>query len=293
LGPETTFGRYRLDERLSPDGATWAAEDLDAPSSMVAVKILPEGTDVISARHIGDLLESVDDPHVNPLSDEGEMPDGRPFLVYPVVEGITLREFMNQSGPLPLSVAGLLISQIGQALEALHSRKVIYGILSPEHVMVQQIHGHLRAVLLNAGVFGLQGQSSASPGYVAPEQAAGNPLPASDMFSLGAIAAEMLTGKRAFRYGSLADLQRIQRIGIPRGALRKLRSRIPLRVEEEIRRATAWDPAQRPSDSAVFGSRIAEFLGTGGNKTRRLVIVGLLAAAASVLGLRRCGRLPR
>ncbi len=290
MAPDTPFGRYRLQERLNPDGDTWLAEDLDSPATPVAVKILPEGTDVLAARHLGDIIGSVTAREINPLTDNGELPDGRPYLVYPVVEGTTLREFMNTHGPLPLSLAGSLIAQLGAAIEALHAQKIVYGSLAPEHIIVQQAHGGgVRAILLNAGAFRISGQTSASPGYLSPEQAAGKPTIASDIFSLGVVAAEMVTGKRPFRYGSLADLQRLQRIGIPRGALRKLRSRIPLRAEEEIRKATSWDPAHRPPDAAILGQRLAESLGTGRFQKRRVVLLALLGTVFAAVSARRCG----
>jgi len=264
------------------------AEDLEDPTAQPVVKILPEGSDAIASRHLHELPAL---PEINPLTDTGELADGRPFLVYPYVEGSTLRDFLNASGPLPLVVAGQLIAQIGRGLEALHEKRWVYGVLSPEHVMVRQNHGRQQAVLLHAGAFRVSGRTSASPGYLAPEQAAGSPTAASDVFSLGAVAAEMLTGRRVFRYGSLAELQRLQRIGPARGSLRKLRSKIPPRVEEELRRAMSWDAAHRPSDVAVFGSRISEYLGREGLfPKRRLVLLGLAGVALTMAGLRRCRR---
>lgn len=291
MSPEPEAGRYRLVERLSIDSDTWMAEDLEDPVARPVVKILPEGSDTIAARHLSELLGGELPVEINPLTDSGELANGRSFLVYPFVEGSTLREFLNASGPLDLAVAGQLISQIGRGLESLHDKRLTYGVLAPEHVIVQQSHGRLQAVLLNAGAFRVTGSTSASPGYLAPEQAAGNPVPASDIFSLGAVAAEMLTGRRVFRYGSLPDLQRLQRIGPARGSLRKLRRNIPVRVEEELRRAMSWDAAHRPSDIAVFGSRMVEYLGAEGLfPRRRLVLIGLAGLALSVAGLRRCKR---
>jgi serine/threonine protein kinase len=209
--------------------------------------------------------------------------------VYPFVDGTPLRDFLNASGPLPLAAAGQIIAAIGQGLEALHERRIVYGILSPEHIVVTQEHGKLSAVLLNAGAFRVSGTTSTSPGYLAPEQASGNPTLASDVFSLGAVAAEILTGRRVFRYGSLSELTRLQRIGVARGSLRKLRHKIPQRVEEELRRALSWDAAHRPSDIAVFGRRLLEYLGAEGLfPKRRLFLLGAAGLAMAVLGLRRC-----
>ncbi len=291
MGPESEAGRYRLTERLEPESDTWLAEDLEDPTAHPVVKILPEGSDAIAARHLAELFGTEQHAEINQLTDCGELPDGRPFLVYPYVEGTSLRNFLNASGPLPLALAGQLLADMGRGLEALHGRRMVYGILSPEHVIVHQEHGRLQAKLLNAGSYRVTGSTSTSPGYLAPEQAAGNPVLASDVFSLGAVAAEMLTGRRVFRYGSLAELAKLQKIGVPRGALRKLRGKIPLRVEEEIRRALSWDPAHRPSDIALFGERMTEYLGAEGLfPKRRLIILGVGGLVLASLGYRRCRR---
>lgn len=291
MAPDFEAGRYRLQERLNPDSETWTAEDLEDPTSQVVIKLLAEGADAIAARHVIETLRKTDSPVLNLPVDQGELPDGRPFLVYPWVDGPTLREYLNTSGPLPLPLAGSLISQIASGLGALHRIRIVYGLLAPEHVIIRHTHVRHQAVLLDTGIFRVSGRTSASPGYLAPEQLAGQPTLASDVFSLGALAAEMLTGRRAFRYGSLNELQRLQRIGLARGSLRKLRSKIPLRAEEEIRRATSWDPAQRPSDVAVFGSRLAELLGASDSfPLRRAIILGLLGLTAGAATLRRCRR---
>ncbi|MBC8165967.1 MAG: protein kinase [Bryobacteraceae bacterium] len=289
--PESQTGRYRLLERLQPDSDTWLGEDLEDPVLQVVIKILPETADVIAARHLVESLADIAATGLNVPVDEGELPDGRPFLVFRLAPGDSLRELLNAGGPIPLAVAGSVIRQISASLAALHSRNIVYGILSPEHVIVQHFRGRHLAVLLNVGIYRSVARSSASPGYLAPEQLAGAAATGSDIFSLGVLAAEMLTGRRPFRYGSLEELSRQQRIGIPRGSLRKLRPKIPMRVEEEIRKATSWDTAHRSSDIEVFGSRIAEALGdNGGFPKRRLFLAALIGAALAAVGLRRCQR---
>lgn len=289
LAPEYETGRYRLVGRLLPESETWLAEDLEDPTARVVVKILPHNSDAIAARHLTETLGRIEAAGLNLPGDEGELPDGRPFLVYPYLEGSTLREFLNASGPLSLPLAGTLMQQLGRALGSLHAAHFAYGTLAPEHVIVQQAHGRHKAILLNAGIYRVTEETSASPGYLAPEQLAGHATLSSDVFSLGTIAAEILTGRRAFRYGSLEDLTRQQRIGIPRGSLRKLRSKIPVRVEEEIRRATSWDSAHRPSDIEVFASKLGEFLNASeGFPKRRLFLGGILGVALLAAGMRRC-----
>ena len=288
---ENEAGRYRLQEKLSPEGNSWVAEDLEEPGTQVVVKFLPETGDAIAARHASEALAELKRPELALPVDDGETPDGRPFLVYPWIPGQTLRDLLNDSGPLPFARVGRLLRQIGDALGDLHERDIVYGAVAPEHIVLQHTHGHETPVLLHAGWFRLAGETSTSPAYLSPEQLAGNVTPAADVWSVAALAAEMLTGRRAFRYGSLAELHHLHQRGIQRGGFRRLRSKLPIRVEEELRRALAWDAAQRPTDVRLLTTRLAEFLGTdSGLPKRRLFLLGTLGLAVIAVGVRNCRR---
>jgi hypothetical protein len=104
------------------------------------------------------------------------------------------------------------------------------------------------------------------------------------------VAAEILTGRRAFRYGSEHDLERQQRIGMARGSLRQLRHNIPLRVEDEIRRALAYDPLHRPGDAEVWAGRLADSLEEASKRPMRRVILfaALLGAVSAGSAIRSC-----
>jgi serine/threonine-protein kinase len=286
---ENEAGRYRLQEKLSPEGNSWVAEDLEEPGTRVVIKFLPETADAIAARHLSEALSGLRRPELALPVDEGETPEGRPYLVYPWIPGQTLRDLLNESGPLAFARAGRLLQQIGDALGDLHQRGIIHGAIAPEHIVVQHAHGHEHPVLLHTGWFGLSGETSTSPAYLSPEQLAGKITPAADVWSVAAVAAEMLTGRRAFRYGSLADLHHLHRRGIRRGGFRQLRPKLPIRAEEELRRALAWDVAQRPGDARILTARLAEFLGaTSGLPRRRLFLLGALGLAAIAVGIRNC-----
>lgn len=288
---ENEPGRYRLRERLSPDADSWVAEDLEEPGTQVVVKFLPEEADTLAARHAVESLADLQRPGLALPVDEGETPEGRAYLVYPWIPGSTLRELLNAGGPLPFARAGRLIGQLGAAVAALHERGVLHGAIAPEHIIIHQEHGHEIATLLHAGAFRVTGETSTSPAYLAPEQLAGSTSPATDTWSVAAVAAEMLTGRRVFRYGSLAELNHVQRRGVMRGAFRKLRPKLPLRVEDELRRALSWDVAQRPADVQILTSRLAELLGSNsGLPKRRLFILGGLSLAAIAVGVRNCRR---
>jgi hypothetical protein len=89
----------------------------------------------------------------------------------------------------------------------------------------------------------------------------------------------------------MEELHRMHLRGVHRGAFRKLRSKLPLRVEDEIRRGLSFDPGQRPPDVEVFGNRLGEFLGADKAPVRRrMLLLALLAIAVIVTGIRRCRR---
>lgn len=268
----------------------WLAEDLEDPTRRVAVKILPGSADAIAARHLVESLAGLSSPWLNKPLDEGELPGGEPFVVYPFIEGETLREYLNNSGPLPAGVAAALISQLGSALGELHDRGVIHGAIAPEHIVVRSGHG-LALTLLNTGVFRVAGETSVSPAYRAPEHLAGNASLASDVFSFAAVAAEIVTGRRIFRYGSLSELAHIQQRGLARGALRQQRRKLPVRFEDEIRRGVAFEAAQRPSEIRAYAARLAESLGGAARiSRRRLVLLTGLGGVAAALSIRNCKR---
>lgn len=290
MGPEHATGRYRLQNRLTPEGSTWVGEDLEDPTQQVVIKFLPEGADAIAARHLVENLADLGSKGLAVPVDEGETAEGRPFLVYRWVEGLTLRELMAESGTPGFARSGRILYQLGIALEALHTRGIIHGAVAPEHIVITHAHGKDTVTLLHAGAFRVARETSASPAYLAPEQLRGEAIGASDVFSVAAVGAEMLTGRRAFRYGSLEDLEHLHKRGIARGAFRKLKPKLPLRVEEELRRALSSDPGHRPADVQVFTTRLAEYLGGGTRAAiskRRLFLLVLLAAALFVMVVRR------
>ena len=280
LGPDNHTGRYRLQERLPGEGDAWLAEDLEDPTSAVVLKLLPPGRGAFDAQAVVDRAASI--PHIGiavPV-DAGETPDGRGFIVLPYLQGHTLRDVLNASGPLPFTRIAGWTRQLGEALERAHEGGLIHGAIAPEHIIVSGD----RVALISASWFG---EPTVPPGYLAPEPERGK---SADIYSLGTVIVEMLTGRRAFRYGSLSDLQRQQRIGLALGSVRKLRARVPARAEEELRKALAYHPAHRPAEARVMCNRIAESLAEAGRApwTRPILFVVLLLVVFVISLMRAC-----
>jgi serine/threonine-protein kinase len=290
LTPNPDIGRYRLDRRMPTEGNVWLAEDLEDPLTPVVVKFVAEDGDIFGYRQQGHALAELEEPGLIAPIDSGEAPGGLPFFVFPYVEGRTLRQVLNEDGPMPVRRAAAILKQTGRILAAAHSRQIAHGALDPEHIILTHAHGRDIVNVINFGSWRLVPQPSTSLAYHAPEHSAGRFTTSADIFSFAAIAAEMLTGRRVFRYGSEKDLAKQQRIGVARGAFRKLRHDIPPRVEDELRRALAYDPSHRPADAAVFADRIADGLSEAPALPLRriLLLAGLVAAVAGGGAYRAC-----
>ena len=287
-GPQA--GRYRLLELQDEEFESWFAEDLEDPGTRVLVRFLTPGSDILAARHTVETLAGLETDGIVPPIDEGETQGGNAYLVYPYVDAITLRELLKQTGPLSLARAGGLLRHIGHALSTLHERGMVHGYVAPDRILIRSERNGESALLLDAGVFRASSDSRISPAYQAPEQLNGEAKPASDLWSLAAVATEMITGRRAFRYSSLKELERMHRIGIARGAVRKRRPKLPYRAEEELRRGLTYDLLARPSDIATYADRLAESLGRSGVWTRRRLATGFLLLLTGAVMSRNCRR---
>jgi serine/threonine protein kinase/pimeloyl-ACP methyl ester carboxylesterase len=138
-------------------------------------------------------------------------------LILEFVEGQSLRRLLKERGPFPPNVAVTIAAQIASGLEEAHTAGIVHRDLKPENVMVS---GSAEVKITDFGLVTLRDQPTltqegmlvGTPSYMAPEQVEGSPLsPATDIFALGLIVLEMLTGRRLFERATLqATLQAVQ-----------------------------------------------------------------------------------
>lgn len=221
LAPGTTLGPYRI-ERLIGSGAmgeVYRAHDARLDRE-VAVKVLP--APFASDRRLKQRLErearalaTLSHPHICPIFDVGQQ-DGVDYLVMEYLEGETLANRLAK-GPLPLHQALRCASEIAAALDAAHRQGLVHRDLKPGNVMLTKAGARLldfglaklRPSLTGAG----KADTAAAPGslltgegrivgtlhYMAPEQLNGKEADArTDIFAFGAVAYEMVTGRKAF-----------------------------------------------------------------------------------------------
>jgi serine/threonine-protein kinase len=195
--------------------------------------------------------------HIVDVIDFGVTFDGDSFLVMEYLEGPSLRDVVDEGPPMPLSLALSIAGQIAEGLHAAHQRGIVHRDLKPENILLTRHKDNKRYVkLLDFGIAKLTEQQATNltvagmvvgtPTYMSPEQAGGEPVDhRADIYSLGTILYEMLTGKVPFTGETTKQilLAHLTQTPVPP---RELRPEIPVTVEAVILHALEKDPPNRP-----------------------------------------------
>ncbi|WP_109211456.1 MULTISPECIES: serine/threonine-protein kinase [Microbacterium] len=258
-------GRYRLGDCVGEGGMArvYRAEDV-LLGRTVAIKLIRPGIDGASserARSEMTVLASLNHPSLVTLFDARLVPGQPEYLAMEFVDGPTLGSRLASGGPLPPNIVGHLGAELAEALHVVHKAGVVHRDIKPSNVLLSppQIPGaRPRAKLADFGIAYLLDTSRiTSPGlvigtvaYLAPEQLRGeSPTPAADIYALGLVFLEALTGERVHPHG-----------GGMAAAVARLESQpeIPASLEEPwidlLTRMLHPDPSQRPTAAEVAAS---------------------------------------
>jgi len=261
--------RYQIEREIGSGGmaTVFLAQDLKH-NRRVAIKVLrPELAATLGpdrfVREI-EIAAQLSHPHILPLHDSGEA-KGILYYVMPYVEGESLRERLDRVGKLSVAEAVRLTDEIASALSYAHEQGIVHRDVKPENIMlsggraVVADFGIGRAVTA-AGGDRLTGTGFAvgTPAYMSPEQAYGDAVDGrSDVYALGCVAYEMVSGRAPFE----ADTPQALFAKQVAGTIPSLRARdpaIPLFVERAVERALA----KQPADGFQTASEFAEALTT-------------------------------
>src|SRR5215218_4202349 len=202
-------GRYRLDAQIGAGGMSTVYRAFDTTlERQFAVKLMhreiaSDSDQLERFRREARSVAQLSHPHIVGVIDAGEE-DGRPYIVLEYVEGETLKERIRRMGRLPIDEAIAYAIEIARALGAAHARQIVHRDIKPQNVLVD---GEGSAKVTDFGIArsledeGLtaDGRVLGTTDYVSPEQALGHDVDGqSDIYSLGIVLYEMLTGDVPF-----------------------------------------------------------------------------------------------
>jgi eukaryotic-like serine/threonine-protein kinase len=248
-------GRYRLESKLGSGGMSTVYlaldEVLDRP---VAIKLLhreisEEADQLERFRREARAAARLSHPNLVGVIDAGE-DDGRPYIVFEYIEGRTLKRRLQEEGRLPVDEAVAYAIEIGRGLTAAHARKLVHRDVKPQNVLIDPDG---RAKVTDFGIArSLESKGLTATGrvlgttdYVSPEQAMGEDVDErSDVYSLGVVLYEMLTGDVPFRAETQVGVA-MKHVNEPMPDVQTRRPEVSAAVASVVDRATTKDPRDR------------------------------------------------
>lgn len=284
--PRVIDNKYRIEQLLGRGGmgAVYRARDMRL-DRQVAVKVVrPELLEDNDARRRfrreAQLVARLQHPGIVSIFDFGTLAGGGAFLVMELVRGEDLRRVLHREGRLEPARAVRILAAVCAAIEAAHQEGVLHRDLKPENIVLPG--GDVEAKVLDFGVAKLvedrpatgaaaedageyhatltmAGTIIGTPAYMAPEQLrAETPGPRTDVFALGVIAYEMLSGELPFSRGALTEVILAQ----ARGAtpLTGRDAAIPAALDRAVMRALDMELEGRPGSAQAFASEVVASL---------------------------------
>jgi serine/threonine protein kinase len=278
-------GRYRILAKLGEGGmgAVYRGEQISLKRK-VAIKLLrPElSADPALVRRFNteaELAARLSHPNTVNIYDFGQEPDGTLFIAMELVDGRSLRQVLTAEGALPPGRALAIAQQLAASLGDAHGRGIVHRDLKPDNVMLSE-RGKDRDVVrvLDFGIAKLRedGRATAqalqggnaltqagdlvgTPQYMAPEQIRGEAVDGrTDVYALGAMLYEMLTGRLPFEGTSVMAILSKHLLDTPEPpSRRRPELGIPVTLDALVMSALAKDPAQRLASMEVLAERIA------------------------------------
>jgi beta-lactam-binding protein with PASTA domain len=262
IGRDTIIdGRYRVQRRLGSGGMAevWCAEDSQL-GRRVALKLLAPRFAADPGfrerfRREASAAAGMQHPNIVSIYDRGEW-DGTSYIAMELVDGRTLKQLVQQRGPLPPAVAVELTIEILKALRYAHRRGIVHRDIKPQNVLLDE---EGQAKVADFGIARAETSEMTETGaivgtvqYISPEQAQGLPVSArSDLYSVGVVLYELLTGRVPFDGEAPVSIA-LKQVSEPPVPPSQRRPGIPPALEAVVMRALEKDPARRYASADEF-----------------------------------------
>ncbi|MDX2010676.1 MAG: serine/threonine-protein kinase [Myxococcaceae bacterium] len=248
-------------------GEVWLARHLRLAGKQVAIKVLHTQGELPAEalarfRREAEIAARLEHPNIVQVIDFNNLPSGQPFIVMELLKGESLAARLKR-GPMSPDEVSQVMRQVGSALHAAHGASVIHRDLKPENIFLVPTGLGDQVKVLDFGISKLSDGGTmqttdsvlmGTPLYMSPEQALGHNrdvTPASDVFSLGSIAYECLTGQAPFAADSIAKV--VFRIAYePHPPLLTVAPHVPAPMAQAVEHALQKDRAHRTPDVASF-----------------------------------------
>ena len=272
-------GRYRVEQKVGEGGMSFVYRAVDTTTGdRLAIKMLSPALSrdqnaMARLKREAELASQLAHPNVCHIIRLGETSGGMAYLAMPFIEGELLCDRAIREGQLPIGVVARFVSDIAAGLQVAHALGIIHRDLKPENVMIQpRADGTERAVVMDFGLakerrMGAEvrkltatGIVLGTPEFMSPEQLRGKPLdPRTDIYSLGLMTVELLTGQLPFAGKTQQDVMIARLKGEPR-PIRAIRPDLGFSaaVERVLLRSLARDPGDRYATAPEFAQAFAQ-----------------------------------
>jgi serine/threonine-protein kinase len=265
--------RYRIDRIHARGGMSVVyAATYEAQQREVAVKVIDDAhasdpQAIERFEHEARTASSVSHGHVVGVSDFGRLPDGRPYLVMPMIIGHDLATLVAEQGTMSATRVAALLTGVASALDSMHGQGLVHRDIKSENIMyVRADNGAESALVLDFGIAampaaihdGQTADTSGTPDFMAPEALAGEPSDhRADIYSLATVAFELLTGRLPYSGNDLTDLLRRRAKDKPRTLSKTTGLKFHPSLEAVFARGLARKPSDRPSSAGELIRELA------------------------------------
>ncbi|WP_128773290.1 serine/threonine-protein kinase [Actinomyces oricola] len=256
-------GRYRLVERIALGGMgeVWRATDLRSGRAVAAKILRPEliGDEIFLSRLRAEAVNSrgLRHPNLAMVLDAGER-DGSGWIIMELVQGRPLSEVLAEKGTMPPAQILPILAQVARALQVVHDSGVVHRDVKPSNILINR-EGLAKltdfgiSTGLNQRPMTASGMVMGTAQYLAPEQAMGSmATPAGDLYALGIIAYEALTGRRPFTGTTQVDIA----FAHVNQQVPPLPDAVPEEVQELVMELLAKKPQARPHSARELARRL-------------------------------------